>query len=212
MYSILTYLTHSFFFDRQGSRGFHSNIVIIDEYSFVPSEVLYENALIQLIVAYRSLFVISSPDDAESDRMMLLTKVSTITDFLYFNIVDLGTVCQPCTNLKKLRCPHLLDNRSRWKSMQSQQMLETLLPAPEFAKEVLGARPKTHENVFEPAMTEYAFSSASERTAPTAIYGNTLVIAIDTCSGGGPSMMGITIICSPGSRPDHIMVLLHSRF
>lgn len=174
--------------------------------------MLYENALIQLIVAYRSLFVISSPDDAESDRMMLLTKVSTITEYLFFNIVDLGTVCPVCSDLKKLECAHLLDNRSRWKSMQSQQMLQTLLPAPEFAKEVLGARPKTHENVFEPAITASAFSAASERPAPSIIYGNTLVIAIDTCSGGGPSMMGITVICCPSSRPNHVMVLLHSGF
>ncbi len=51
MYSILTYLTHSFFFDRQGSRGFHSNIVIIDEYLDVEKS----SALMNVCDCYVSL-------------------------------------------------------------------------------------------------------------------------------------------------------------
>ena len=126
--------THVFF--SQGSRGFSSDIVIIDEFSFVPPEVLYENALIQMVVEHRSLFIMSSPIEAESERMQLLNKRTSSTGLPYFDVLNLGLMCDKCSKAKISVCPHLVDNRSAWKSLKSQKMLEVLLPTAYYKTEV----------------------------------------------------------------------------
>ena len=125
-----------FFLNRQGSRGFHSDVILIDEYFMVPSAVLYENALIMLIVKNRTLFVMSSAGDWDSDRMQLLRKICPHTQKPYFRILYLGTVCAVCTAGKILPCPHLLDNRSIWKTLEAEQMLKELMPPAYYQTEV----------------------------------------------------------------------------
>ena len=121
---------------RQGARGFHSDIIIIDEYMYLPPEVLYENALIMLIVKNRTLYVMSSAGDWDSDRMQLLRKICAHTQKPYFRVLYLGTVCDACTAGKIVPCPHLLDNRSTWKTLESEQMLKDLMPPAYYRTEV----------------------------------------------------------------------------
>ncbi len=121
---------------RQGSRGFHGDIILIDEFSFVPHDVLYENALIQMVVENRSLIAISSPIEAESERMLLLNKKQSKAPFKnYFDILNLSTICTPCADEKKTFCPHRLENRAVWKSMASENKLRDLMPILYFRKE-----------------------------------------------------------------------------
>ena len=79
----------------------------------------------------------SSPIDEDAERMQLLNKRNSKPPHdKYFDILDLSTICNKCGEEKKSFCPHLLDNRSAWKSVQAENTLRDLMPANYFASEV----------------------------------------------------------------------------
>lgn len=196
---------------RVGGRGFSADVIIIDEFSFVPSDILYENALIQMIVENRTIFILSSPIDAASERMLLLGKRSAEPPYnLYFSILDLSIICTKCTDAKLTFCAHRLENRSEWKSMEGENTLRDLMPVSYFRTEVLGEQIKTTEYLFEPALLVKLFDNpALVRVTPDDIYGNTVFIGGDPASGKGcRSKMGFTAgyFCR---RAEKFVVLLH---
>lgn len=75
--------------------------------------------------------------------------------------------------------------------------------------QVLGEQIQTHEYLFPLEITTGAFSLDGIRQTPDSIFGNTLFVAIDPCSGGAASMIGVAIVYYP-PRANHVTVLLHS--
>lgn len=100
---------------------------MIDEFSFVPDDVIHKLALPQMSVDLRAMFILSSPIEAESARAKLMMTRSSITNQPYFSILELGTVCPACSLTKQKVCPHLYDNRPAWKSTKAEQMLRDLM-------------------------------------------------------------------------------------
>lgn len=83
------------------------------------------------------MIVSSSPDEVESDRMALLRKRDPNPPHkLFFNILNLATICSKCTYDKRSFCPHNLQNRAVWKSMKTENKLRGLMPDKYFRKEV----------------------------------------------------------------------------
>jgi hypothetical protein len=132
---------------RIGSRGFHGDIIFVDEFSFVPEEVLQTNALVNMVVDFRTVFVMSSPINAESMRMQLLLKTRTIPGMRpgkdnrtieekLWSILDLSVVCADCTARQNDMCAHKLENRSAWKSIKQENVLRILMSARYFRTEV----------------------------------------------------------------------------
>jgi hypothetical protein len=164
-----------------------------------------------MVVENRSLIAISSPIEAESERMMLLNKKQSKAPFKnYFDILNLSTICSACADEKKTFCPHRLENRAVWKSMASENKLRDLMPILYFRKEakkyrhrhtsnvfiqVLGEQVKTTEYLFERKLLDPIFGADFIRATPSSILGNTVFVAVDPCSGGGSaSKIGITAI------------------
>ena len=123
-------------FFRQGARGFSNDIIVIDEFLFVKDEIVYKLALPQISVDLRAMFILCSPLEAECPRMKMLQRRSSITNLPYFSILELGTVCAPCSLAKEPVCPHLYDNRPAWKSTKTEQMLRDLMSDRTFRTEV----------------------------------------------------------------------------
>ena len=71
---------------------------------------------------------------------------------------------------------------------------------------MLGEQLRIDEYLFERAVTEVAFTSAAVRESPSAIYGNMIFVAIDPCSGGSASKIGVTLLYFP-MRANHVTVL-----
>ena len=88
-------------------------------------------------VDLRAMFILCSPLEAECPRMKMLQRRSSITNLPYFSILELGTVCAPCSLAKEPVCPHLYDNRPAWKSTKTEQMLRDLMSDRTFRTEVL---------------------------------------------------------------------------
>ena len=72
--------------------------------------------------------------------------------------------------------------------------------------QVLGEQLRIDEYLFEGTVTEAAFTVAGVRDSPSAIYANTLFVAIDPCSGGSASKIGVTLLYFP-MRANYVTVL-----
>ena len=140
--------------------------------------------------------------------MLLLRKVSSVTRRPYFNIMTLGTVCPKCIELKRTSCTHRADNRSQWKSSESERRLKDLLPRPFFEREVLGIQNQEDLYLFERAIVKFAFSPDGIVPTPTRIYNGTIIMAFDPPGGGAASMLGVSLLYFP-ARAHHVTVLVH---
>lgn len=99
--------------------------------------MLQTNALINLCVDYRAIFIMSSPLNEESSRMVLLTKTRTKdpTEYLW-EILNLAVICRDCHAKGDIECVHALENRTLWKSIKTQEILADLMMARYFRTEV----------------------------------------------------------------------------
>ena len=81
----------------QGERGFSQKINIVDEFSFVKEETLLYNVFPLMAVQHRTLVVLTSPIDKESERMVILDKSSSKPPYeKHFDTLDFATVCDTC--------------------------------------------------------------------------------------------------------------------
>jgi hypothetical protein len=114
--------------------------VFVDEFSFVPEEVLQTNALVNMVVDFRAVFVMSSPLNVESERSQLLRKKRKVPGKMFeeylWSVLNLSVVCDTCTEAQCSRCPHLLENRSAWKSIKQENVLRELMSPRWFRTEV----------------------------------------------------------------------------
>lgn len=72
--------------------------------------------------------------------------------------------------------------------------------------QVLGEQLRTDEYLFESAVMEKVFTDAAIRESPSAIYANMIFVAVDPCSGGSASKIGVTLLYFP-MRANHVTVL-----
>ena len=151
----------------------------------------------------------SSPINEEAGRMLLLRTISSVTKRPYFNILTLGTMCPKCLDLKKPTCSHRADNRSQWKSSESERRLKDLLPRAFFEREVLGIQNREDLYLFERAIIKFAFSPIDGIVpTPAHIYNGTIIMAFDPPGGGAASMLGVALLYFP-ARANHVTVFIH---
>lgn len=76
--------------------------------------------------------------------------------------------------------------------------------------QVLGEQILTHETLFDGTLTRKAFTVDGLRGVPDAVFGNTLFVAVDPCSGACASMIGVAIVYYPQNARHCVVSLVHA--
>jgi hypothetical protein len=103
----------------QTTRGFHPDLVVIDEVAYTSPELMMKTILPVLSEKKIALIGISTPEGEDNMMTELITKVdkNSPTGKLLFNVVRMGFVCDACrTAGLEMSCNHHSDRTPPWKS------------------------------------------------------------------------------------------------